>query len=183
MNFASYVISKESEFELEKNQALIDLIHEMENLNLSGEILLVMEKIHHLIKVIIGEKVLLEKLPMSSSDSHAKEIFLEYPTRHGILRFEKMHFQSRIPTILHTHPEFIMDEVMAGSFMEAIFRRKSSGEYEEWKVEKRNRGETLRIHDPAGHPHTITAMEGDCITACLYLGQNYVKAIEETISH
>ena len=94
-----------------------------------------------------------------------------------------MHFRENKTTLLHTHPEFIIDEIISGSFRESLYMKNNKGEYELVNAETKIKGDILRVCDPSGHPHKITAIGGDCITACLYLGHEYVKLINEQNYH
>ncbi len=144
---------------------------------------IILEDIFIYFKDLIGKNVLTEKLSISKGVSHGKVSFCRIDTNHGKLRFEKMHFCQNIPTVLHTHPEFIIDEIILGSLSEECFRKNGNGLYSYQESHNRQVGDRQKVYDPFGHPHKVIAKNEDCLTACLYLGHEDVKEIFSTHPH
>lgn len=179
MNFVKDIYNKENDFHFYESREFQGLINKLESVNAPEEILNVMHSIFDLLKRLIGPENLFKTFLVNSFESHGKEILLKLNTKHGTLRFEKMLFCEQRETELHTHPEFIVDEILEGFLIENQFKLVNGINFEYSHTLQRNPGNLQKVFDPKGHPHKVHSLKGDCMTICLYLGHQYVERVKE----
>lgn len=181
MNFVNDIYNKENDFRFYESRDFQALINKLESVNTSEEILEVMGLMFEFIKGSIGPDNLFKTFKVNSKDSHGKEILLKLNTIHGTLRFEKMLFCEQRETELHTHPEFIVDEILEGFLIENQFSMNDLN-FKYSHTVQRNPGHIQKVYDPKGHPHKVHSLKGDCLTVCLYLGHQYVEKVKENLN-
>ena len=116
----------------------------------------------------------------ASDLSHLKQVFFDVPTEAGALCFELIYFTGNAWTALHRHPEYVMDEIIAGTLEEHLYQRDktSQGNYNLIRKCQRPAEDTRVIYDPEGSPHNVRGSSDACLTLCLYLGTQVMQNIE-----
>lgn len=180
MNLVDYQFSHpETQLILTKDSISQNIIYLIDSTTSSEIILSLMNDLFtHLIQ-IIDSKTIFKNLVGAPHDSHSKILFFEEYLVHGNLRFEKMQFFKGVSTVLHSHPEYLVDEIMSGSLLEQNFEKNIYDLYTPLSSRVRQEGHRTQVYDPLnGHPHKVVAQGADCLTLCLYLGKNYVTRLD-----
>lgn len=153
-----------------------DLLDSIDN---EKESKLVLDKLFQLYKVLKKLAFELDNLgdiPAKDGCSHAKVLYLEELTNHGTLKFECMYFTGDCYTALHTHPEYVIDELIDGELIEDEFELRND-EYISTNQIKRVDNDLRKSFDPSGLPHRVCAAKDGATTLCLSLGKNKVKML------
>lgn len=124
----------------------------------------------------LKEEFVQDLIKNSETISHKKKALLEESTAWGTLRLELLVFTGKKYTGPHTHPEFVLDEILNGELIE----KELCGEGNSLEVKRdhyRKTGDWVQSFDPQGRPHNVTAINGPCLSLCLNLGKNPVSFI------
>ncbi len=108
--------------------------------------------------------------------SHLKLRLLELDTPRGVLKFEIIYFTGVSTTSPHTHPEFVIDEIISGTLQEEELISKN-GVYQVQQAHLREDKDIKAYFDPSGSPHKVKAVHGPCKSFCLSLGFNSVTSL------
>ena len=109
------------------------------------------------------------------STSHSKILYFEKETKHGVFKIEGMCFSGARFTCLHTHPEYVVDEVIKGKKKEKSYHfceENLSFDGEHMRAE----GSFESRFDLEGNPHKVSGLEGPCTLLSMSLGHNSVKS-------
>ena len=117
---------------------------------------------------------------LNSNESHVKKLILNEKTNHGTLKFEVMYFTGKKYTPTHTHPEFVIDEVVKGKLEEKIYRCTDDGKYEFVKTDIRPTNDLRLINCDQGYPHEVIGLDKLNFTYCLSMGHEKVTPICES---
>lgn len=182
MNFVKNILSSEKKFNLTGDHFILSNIKKLETESEPTRIFSILELIFSHIKKTLGEDLLKQRISSYQDQSHCKEIYFSLKTTHGLLRFEKIQFNLNKKTNLHVHPEYILDEVLCGSLEESLYQKTKSGCFKVSKIIRKNAGHVSKIYDPHGHPHKVESKKRQTMTACLYLGHEDVKEVQEIMT-
>ncbi len=111
--------------------------------------------------------------------SHAKVNYLERETIHGTLKFETLYFTGDKFTGVHTHPEFVVDEVIEGSLKERNFEPCENDHYHFCGTTIREASDRVEVFCDDGFLHNVCAEDEGCFSASLSLGRNKVVMVPE----
>lgn len=114
-----------------------------------------------------------------AGQSHAKVNYLERETIHGTLKFETLFFTGDKYTGVHTHPEFVVDEVIEGSLKEKNFEPCKNDHYHFSGTTIREASDRVEVFCDDGFLHNVCAEDEGCFSACLSLGKKKVVMISE----
>jgi hypothetical protein len=87
-----------------------------------------------------------------------------------------MYFSGDCYTCLHTHPEYVVDEVIKGQLSERRYQLDDREEATFKTDHKRAEGSFQSNYDVKGNPHTVSGFEGSCTLLSLSLGHNPVES-------
>ena len=110
--------------------------------------------------------------------SHVKQRLLEHSVVAGRLVFELMCFTGASWTEPHIHPEYVIDEIIAGSLEEHMYQLQQDNAYHGVQQHVRSCGDRRVLHDPEGCPHRIRSADGCAVVLTLYLGTRPVQPIQ-----
>lgn len=115
--------------------------------------------------------------------SHVKVNYVNQEIKQGELVFEIIYFTGDKSTGLHTHPEFIIDEIVQGSIEEINYKLTDDGNYKYCGRVIRKEKDFRTIHNVCGMPHDVCAKDSPCISYSLSLGRRCVEIIpsEKTV--
>ncbi|MCB0357659.1 MAG: hypothetical protein KDD40_11655 [Bdellovibrionales bacterium] len=96
------------------------------------------------------------------------------------LKVELIFFTGEAWTGEHTHPQFVIDEVLSGQLQEQNFK-KIHNKYQASTLLNREQGNFRAIFDKDGHPHNVIALNGPALVLCLSLGTCAVESIPRVL--
>ena len=140
---------------------------------------IILDKLFELYKVLKELAFGIDNLgdiPAKDGCSHAKVLYLEELTNHGTLKFECMYFTGDCYTALHTHTEYVIDELIDGELIEEEFELQGD-EYVSKNKIRRVDNDLRKSFDPGGLPHRVCAVKDGATTLCLSLGKNKVQML------
>ena len=112
--------------------------------------------------------------------SHVKKCLYEKAFGQNILRFELLRFNHLISTPLHTHPHYVVDEVVQGSLFEELYQRQNNS-FQLHEKQVRTVGSRRELFDVDGSPHKVRALSQKCISLCLSFGGPRNKLFMENL--
>ena len=120
------------------------------------------------------EKLDLSKIqdgtPHATYDSHTKFLIEKQNTPLGELVFELILFKEGKNTGPHIHPRFMLDKIIEGELQETLFTPCEGG-YQREKIVSRKHGENRAICCPHCFPHDVKAINGNCLSLSMTLGE------------
>jgi hypothetical protein len=152
------------------------LTENLDSLECSEQILGELRDIFKIAKDIIVPKNDLRNIECLESTSHSKILYFEKETKHGKFKIEGMCFSGDCYTCLHTHPEYVVDEVIKGQLSERSYQLDDQEEATFEIEHKRSEGSFQSSFDIEGNPHTVSGLEGPCTLLSLSLGHNCVES-------
>lgn len=161
-------------------EILTRLDKDISNLNLCtsiDETLNNLDNIFMILKSSLPTLPLIKLPEMHEGLSHVKSNYLTLQTDKGELIFEVIKFTGNQSTGLHTHPEFLIDEIIEGSIEELNYKENSDGNYIYCGRDIRQVGSMRRTHTTCGLPHDVCAKDSPCISFALSLGKRSVETI------
>lgn len=159
---------------------LSESIDRINSLDKNKELLFELFELYQILKVDKFHGVDFSEEELNSNDSHVKKLLYSLDTNHGELKFELMFFTGNKYTITHTHPEFVIDEVISGELKEKIFQCNADGTYQFVKEEVRSLGDIRKVNCNQGYPHQVIGNSKNNFTLCLTLGHDKVEPICES---
>lgn len=156
------------------------MVKNLDKLSTSEEILESLEDIFKLTKQKVLAKNHINNIDLCDQSSHIKLLYCEKEINHGTFKIEAMQFTGVKPTCLHTHPEFVIDEVISGELVEESFAFNTDDTLTFSQRDIREEGSFKKVYDPSGNPHKVTAKGAPCITLCISLGKNIVESHSES---
>ena len=133
-----------------------------------------MEDLFVLVKDVVLTKNSLLSFPMVNQ-SHIKKSLLHIEREGLKLNVELIYFTGVCWTGAHTHPEYMVEEVLEGTLHEQEFV--SSKPLLKGQQQLRNKGHYRSQFDPQGHPHNVIGYRGTSLVLCLTYGKNSVTPI------
>lgn len=177
MNYISDFVYKFNQPVYWEKDILNDFIVELNSSSSTDMILKKLDIIFDFFKQYALKLENLGEMQVDKGASHSKMIYFERETLFGDLRFECMNFTGDCFTFLHTHPEFVVDEIIEGRLAEKIFEERENSLYFFLKTETRNEGDRRALYDQSGLPHKVCAIDGRCLSLCLTLGFQQVRKV------
>ena len=182
----AFVKSVESKYNFSQSDGLLDLVEKINDLECKNKILDGLKRIYLFVKADINSginsginsNIDLENINCIQGESHSKILYYEKSTTHGKLKIEGMHFSGDCPTSLHTHPEYIVDEIISGKLEEKCYEIDDNNLVQS-EVNIRQENCFKAEFDPSGNPHRVTALEGPCVVLSLCLGHNQVEVLKD----
>lgn len=177
MKSSNYCQINQCSLSPEDDKFIEDSIAHLEKSDTPETTLAALEDIFHYLK----DKVSLK--PSRAPDctktlSHIKDSYYTKKTKLGCLIFEVLFFTGNKFTGLHTHPEYLVDEIIQGSIEEKIYSKdKVTGKYEYQESILRSESNRRVSYRPCGLPHDVCAKEAPCISITLSLGKKSVESI------
>ncbi|MAZ48646.1 MAG: hypothetical protein CME65_08780 [Halobacteriovoraceae bacterium] len=114
--------------------------------------------------------------PSVEFESHCKYILECFNTELGELVLELIIFKAGKSTGAHTHPAFMADKILKGELEETLYICDSNG-YKKNDTILRKEGEGRTIFCPNCFPHDVKAINGNCVSLSLTLGEEKVEKI------
>lgn len=114
--------------------------------------------------------------PSVEFESHSKYILECLDTELGELVLELIIFKEGKATGAHTHPAFMADKILEGELEETLYMCESNG-YKLKDTILRKQGEERTLFCPHCFPHDVKAINGDCVSLSLTLGEEKVEKI------
>lgn len=159
---------------------LNEFLQQIDQLERNQKILEHLKEMYLLLKNQTQYENLFSPDELNSTESHVKKLIINEKSKHGTLKFEVMFFTGKKYTPTHTHPEFVIDEVVNGRLKEKIYKCIGEGKYEFEREEVRNVGDLRLINCDQGYPHEVIGLDEKNITLCLSLGHDKVEPICES---
>tara|TARA_B100001971_G_scaffold215195_1_gene260288 strand:+ start:113395 stop:113886 length:492 start_codon:yes stop_codon:yes gene_type:complete len=156
-------------------------INQLEEIKNQEDVLSLLKELYVQLKEDTSIEDLFSEDELASENSHVKKLLLDQPTKLGNLKFEVMFFTGKKYTPTHTHPEFVIDEVVEGKLEERIYRCLGDGKYEFVKSEIRDVNDMRMINCEQGYPHEVIGKGDKNFTLCLTLGHDKVEPICESM--
>ncbi len=148
------------------NELVIILNHSFD----SKEVLNALSEIITQVKLELAPNYLCRDLKIIDGESHAKEVIFQAQCDLGILKVEKIQFISEVFTCLHTHPEYLVDEVIEGELIEREFKILINSQFQNTNTLIRPVSDRRLVYDPSGHPHIVSSSTSKCKTISVSLG-------------
>lgn len=114
--------------------------------------------------------------PCVEYKSHRKYTLEKKETDLGEFLLELIVFKEGQSTGAHIHPPFIADKILQGELEETLFKP-SGKKYEKDQIVKRTEGEGRTLFCPDCFPHDVKAVNGNCMSLSLTLGEEKVERI------
>ncbi len=163
-----------------KSSMIKSKFNELTYLSSSQEVEGWLDSLYFLIKKRVNELNLTDYPCSFEAKSHCKKTLLQRKTHLGTLSFEVMYFSEGNETGAHSHPEFILDEIIEGALEETQLEKKGNFFVSKEKKLVRSCGDKRMIYDPNEfYPHNVRAINGPCLVFCLSLGSKKVESIQE----